>query len=152
MKLTKRWQHIFADLALSIAKASKDPTTKVGCVIYRVDMSVASMGFNGFPPGEDDNPELYADRDYKLAHTIHAEENAFKFLTAEDIYLIDELGLVCTFMPCSDCAKIIVDSGIKTVYYLKASKEAEERWAASFAKTKQLFKEAGIEAIEIEYE
>jgi dCMP deaminase len=148
MEISERWQGVYGKLALTIAGASKDPSTKVGAVIYRTDKSIASMGFNGLPSGMPDDPAILENREEKIKHMKHAEHNALDFISLdEDMY---NYGIVTTFLPCIDCATRIMRAGIKTVYYMKASREAELRWADSFAKTHQLFKAAGIKAYEID--
>lgn len=74
-----KWDARYARLAAAVGDWSKDPSTKVGAVLVRPNNSVASTGFNGFPPGADDSPELYADRAYKYANVVHAEANALNF-------------------------------------------------------------------------
>lgn len=70
------WPERYLALADFISGWSKDPSTKVGAVLFRLDGSIISMGYNGFPRGVDDDPALLADRSVKLKMTIHAEENA----------------------------------------------------------------------------
>ena len=119
-----RWDLRYIELARTVAQWSKDPSTKVGAVLVRPNNSVASTGFNGFPPGHDDSPELYADREYKYQHVIHAEVNALNFLR-------DGLGLkpedegqpalgftVYTSFPvCPDCMERLGEAGIARVAY-----------------------------------
>ncbi len=68
-----KWDRRFIELARHIAGWSKDPSTKVGCVIVNSDRTIASIGYNGLPRGVIDTPERLGLRDAKLAMTLHAE-------------------------------------------------------------------------------
>jgi dCMP deaminase len=133
------WALQMADL---IATRSKDPSKKVGALILRADGSAASMGFNGFPRGTDDSPELYADKTVKLARIVHAEINAIiaarQPLEGCTIY-------VSPLMPCSQCAAAIIQSGIKKV--VAKTTDGGERWKASFDETRRLFSESGVQLV-----
>lgn len=133
-----KWDSRFLELANLVGSWSRDPSTKVGAVIVDQDRRVVSVGFNGFPKGMDDSPERYVDREFKYAHIIHAERNALLFASR------DVRG--CTvyttpFMPCSQCAVLLVQAGIKRVVSLNVG---NERWAKDFERTQQLFAETGV--------
>ena len=140
-----RWDQFFVRLATASADMSRDPSTKVGAVIVRPNRTVVSLGFNGFPRGVDDAPNLYADRDEKLRRTVHAELNAI--LTAREP--LDGTTLYCTHPPCSHCAAAIIQAGITTVVSPPASQHMNERWGPSFATTKQMFNDARVAAREL---
>ena len=72
--LNKKWDLRFIELAKHISGWSKDPSTKVGCVVVGEDREIRSTGFNGFPRGIDDNPERLANRETKYPLICHAEE------------------------------------------------------------------------------
>lgn len=101
------------ELAHRVATWSKDPATQVGSVIVNERKQILGIGFNGFPRGIEDDEEKYADREVKLLYVSHAERNAL------DNCLIDlhnqNATLYCTFFPCTDCAKGIIQRGIKRV-------------------------------------
>jgi len=107
----RRWDLRYMDLAHRVAGWSKDPSTKVGCVLVRPNNSVASMGFNGFAPGEDDDPKLYEDRAYKNAHVIHAEENALTFLEGPAA----GFSAYTSFPPCPICMTALGEAGVVRV-------------------------------------
>lgn len=113
-----KWDHRYVRLAQYIAAWSKDPSTRVGAVLIRPNNSVASTGFNGFPPGEDDSPVLYADREYKYAHVVHAEVNALEFFRG-DIPKTEQpargFALYTSFPVCPDCMTRLVEEGIARV-------------------------------------
>lgn len=108
-----RWDRRYVGLAQHIAGWSKDPSTKVGAVLVRPNNSVASTGFNGFPPGHDDSPELYLDRDYKYKHVVHAEVNALNFLgqTASGF------TLYTSFPCCPDCVERAAEAGVSRIVH-----------------------------------
>jgi dCMP deaminase len=70
-----KWDVRFLRLAHEVAKWSKDPSTKVGCILVK-DKKVISMGYNGFPAGISDDLSRLEDRSIKYEITVHAEVNA----------------------------------------------------------------------------
>jgi dCMP deaminase len=131
------WDHYFIDIAESVAYASKDPSTKVGAVIVRPDRTVASLGYNGFPRGIMDAPERLADRPTKYSLVVHAEPNAI--LSAREP--VRGYDIYTTLFTCSDCAKLIIQAGIKRVV---SPIYDIDRWEKSLALSKRLFDEAGV--------
>lgn len=73
--MSAKWDQIWLDDALSVARKSKDPSTRVGAVIVRDNDKIAE-GWNGFPRGIADTHERYNDRDMKLKLVVHGEMNA----------------------------------------------------------------------------
>lgn len=127
-------------MAKLISEWSKDPSTKVGAVIVDSNRRVVSTGYNGFARGVSDMAERMEDRDVKYRMILHAEENAIMFskrdLTGCSLY-------VTSLPPCSHCAALIIQSGIRRVYTKK--QEIPERWKESFELTSTMFSEAGVE-------
>ena len=105
------------------SQRSKDPSTKVGAVIVRPDKTMVSTGFNGFPPRCSDAPELYSDRNYKMATIIHAEENAL--LTAREP-VIGYTIYISGLPPCAHCASLLIRAGIRRV--VTFDRPIPERW------------------------
>ena len=132
------WDERFLQLAQHIAQRSKDPSTKVGAVIVRPNRTIASVGYNGFPRGVNDDERLN-DRPYKYAMTVHAEANAI--LSANE--RLDGCTLYVTpLSPCSSCASILIQSGIKRV--VAYMPHQPEHWADSFAIARTMLDEAGV--------
>lgn len=133
-----KWDKRFLDLACLVAAWSKDPVTQVGSVIVNERKQILGIGFNGFPRGVEDNPETYANRELKLLYVSHAERNAL------DNCLVDLFSqnatIYCTLFPCTDCAKGIIQRGIKRVvsFYPDSDRYMPEI-------SKDMFKQAGIE-------
>lgn len=138
---TERWDLFYLGMADYVAKASKDPSTKVGAVIVRPDKTVASLGFNGFPRMMSDHPNLYADRDTKYSRIIHAEVNAILHSREQ----LSGYTLYCTHSPCDRCAVQIIQSGIKKVisWHIDKDPAFKERWAC-IEQANRYFREAGV--------
>ena len=137
------WQRTYMTVAEAMSAKSKDPSTKVGAVLVRPDMRVASLGFNGFPKRMFDDPTFLSDstlREEKLKRMVHAEQNAIR--NSSD-YNTDGYHLVVTRHPCNRCALEICCTGITDVWY-KEDINYETRWADSVNDARSFFKEAGI--------
>ncbi|MCK1671045.1 dCMP deaminase family protein [Bradyrhizobium sp. 150] len=131
------WPNYFLRVAGVVSIASKDPSTQVGAVIVRPDRTMASFGFNGFPRGVVDSPDRLNDRPTKYSFTVHAEANAI--LTAREP--LHGYTMYSTLFPCSDCAKLIIQSGIR---FVCSPVYEVERWRSSFMLSEQMFREAGV--------
>jgi dCMP deaminase len=139
-KAIVRWDHRFLDLARYISQWSKDPSTKLGAVV--VDgRRVVSVGYNGFAQGVEDTDERLNNRELKYKMVVHGEMNAIAFAREP---LIGYTLYTVPFMPCSVCAGIVIQKGIKRVV---ASFCDNPRWNEAFKLSEQLFKEAGVELI-----
>ena len=133
------WNRRFLELASFISKWSKDPSTKVGAVIVDCNRRIISTGYNGFPIGVSDDQERLENRDFKYKAILHAEENAIMFAKKD----LSRCSLyVSSLPPCSHCASLIIQSGIKNVYTWE--QEIPERWQESINITKTMFKESGV--------
>jgi dCMP deaminase len=134
------WDARFLEMTILVSKWSKDPSTQVGAVITKGKF-VVSLGFNGHPAGVADSMERLENREIKYRTIIHAEINAIlsagKPLEGCTLY-------VWPFMPCSQCASIIIQSGIRRVVTVPSD---SERWAESFRYTEELFREAEVELV-----
>lgn len=139
-----KWHRRFLELANHVATWSRDPSTRVGAVVVRPDRTIASMGYNGFPRGVNDTPDRYNERSVKYQFTCHAEANAI-VSAKED--LSRAVLYSSPLHPCNECAKLVIQSGIKTVV---TQAPTEERWADSFKIASQMFEEAGVEVIYID--
>ena len=120
----EKWDMRYVRLAQEVATWSKDPSTKVGAVLVRPNNSVASTGFNGFPPGQNDHPELYADRSYKYRHVVHAEVNALEFLTGETPH---GFTLYTSFPCCPNCMEAAAKAGVTTVVFPPVQFEGKDQ-------------------------
>lgn len=135
------WDVFYLGMAHYMSRRSKDPSTKVGAVIVRPDLTVASVGFNGFARGMADDAELYANREEKYSRIVHGEINAI--LNAHGS--VDGCTLYTTpFAPCERCAVMVIQSGIKRVVSIAPSAELRERWGEALDRAAGYFAEADV--------
>ena len=104
-------------IAMLAAKRSKDPNTQVGACIVSQDNIIISTGYNGMPKGcSDDEYPWERDGDQtKYPYVVHAELNAVLNANGRDLR---GSKLYVALFPCNECAKAIIQSGVKEVYYL----------------------------------
>lgn len=140
--MSLKWDRRFIELAKHIAQWSKDPSTKVGCVVVGPDREIRSTGFNGFPRGIEDSDERLGDRNLKYPLICHAEENAIMHAARIGTSLKGCTAYV-TWPPCTRCARSLVQSGVETVAY-PADLEIPDRWRDDFDMSTTLFREAGV--------
>lgn len=139
-----KWDRRFLNLAGVVSSWSKDTSTKVGAVIADTDHRIIGTGYNGFPRGCDDSPELYEDRDRKYRRIVHAERNALLFACRP----VAGCTLYTTpFPPCAQCAALFIQAGIKRVVAPVPSLELLARWGADLNEAEAMFAEAGVELI-----
>jgi dCMP deaminase len=134
----EKWNNRFIDLAHHISAWSKDPRTKVGAVVVNDLRQVVGLGYNGFPRGVEDTEERYNDRVTKLLFVAHAEQNAL-----DSCYGETKGGtLYSTLFPCCNCAKSIIQRGIKKVvtYPIDQDKTDTHHFGVSL----MMFEEAGV--------
>ena len=103
------WNEYALDIACAVAGKSKDPWRKVGACLIRNDNSIASVGYNGFPSGMQED---WTDRDKRRKFVVHAEQNALRYIKPNECRLI-----AVTLLPCNDCLKVISSYGIKEIVY-----------------------------------
>ena len=140
--MSNKWDHRFIELANHIAKWSKDPSTKVGCVIVGEDREIRSTGFNGFPRGIADDSERLEDREQKYPLICHAEENAIMHAARIGLSLKGCTAYV-TWPPCTRCARSLIQAGVVEVVY-PTKIEVPERWQKDFDMSTAMMKEAGL--------
>lgn len=112
------WDEYFMGVALLAAQRSKDPNTQVGACIVDSDNKILSIGYNGFPKGCSDD-EFPWNRDAeplnnKYFYTTHSELNAILNYRGGSL---EGAKLYVTLFPCNECAKAIIQSGIKELIY-----------------------------------
>ena len=137
-----KWDVRFLELAVHIAGWSKDPSTKVGCVVVGPDREIRSTGFNGFPRGIDDSDERLTDRAMKYPLICHAEENAIMHAARIGVSLKGCRAYV-TWPPCTRCARSLIQAGVDEVIY-PAGLVIPDRWQEDFEMSTGMFGEAGV--------
>lgn len=153
------WSKYFFNLCDVISTKSKDPSTKIGCVIADSQNAILSTGFNGFPIGvkdelfyvENDKIDMnkrYHDRELKLMFTAHAEENAIAMAARNGVSLKNSSIYLTGMPPCSRCTRLIIQSGIKRIFVLQTvPDETLKRWENELKISKQMIDESSIDLI-----
>lgn len=115
------WDEFFMRVAIAAAMRSKDPNTQVGACIAGVDNRILSVGYNGTPSGLDDDSFPWDTTDNPLtdkhSYVIHAEANAILNYRGSLKDMTDARAYV-TLFPCQECAKTLVQAGVREVIYL----------------------------------
>ena len=137
-----KWDERFLELASHISLWSKDPSTKVGCVVVGDDREIRSTGFNGFPRGIKDDETRLSDRSQKYPLICHAEENAIMHAARVGVSLKGTTAYV-TWPPCSRCTRSLIQAGINEVVFPKVL-EIPERWKEDFSIAMSMMSEANI--------
>ena len=138
------WDEYFMRMTYLTTDKSKDPSSKVGAILVK-DQNVFSTGFNGFPRGIKDTHERLHNRETKYKYVTHAEANAIHGAAR-----IGHATLGSTMytigMPCTECAKAIIQAGIKelVIHDDPLVSFTHGKWAESCAFSKSLFDEAGV--------
>lgn len=111
------WDEYFMGIAMLAAKRSKDPNTQVGACIVSPDNIIISTGYNGMPTGCSDDvfPWAREGEETKYPYVVHAELNAILNANGRDLR---GSRLYVALFPCNECAKAIIQSGVKEVLYL----------------------------------
>ncbi len=135
------WDEYFMGVAVLSSMRSKDPSTQVGACIVNEDRKIVGVGYNGFPIGMDDD-ELPWERegawlDTKYPYVCHAELNAILNSISSNL---KGCTIYVGLFPCNECAKAIIQSGIKTVIYLSDKYSEADNTKAS----KMMFDKSGV--------
>lgn len=135
------WEDYFMGLALLSGKRSKDPNTQVGACIVNTDKTIVGIGYNGFPKGcSDDEYPWTREGDFlntKYPYVVHAELNAILNSIGHDLR---GCSMYVALFPCNECAKAIIQSGIKHLVYLDDKYADTDQVKAS----KRMFDSAGV--------
>ena len=138
------WDEYFMGVAILAAQRSKDPNTQVGACIVSNDNKILSIGYNGMPlncSDDDFTQERDTADDNKYFYTVHSELNAILNYRGGSL---EGSKIYVTLFPCNECAKAIIQSGIKAVIYrddlYKDTKEVKA--------SKRMLKTAGVDIIE----
>ena len=137
-----KWDERYLDLAESISSWSKDPSRKIGAVAVGPKGNVLAQGFNGFPRGISDSSDRYDDRTRKYELVVHAEMNVIYNASYNGVSLDGSTLYVHGLPACSECAKGIIQVGIKRV--VMRDQEIPVLWQQSWTKTEEMFNEAGV--------
>lgn len=126
---------------------SKDPRTKVGCILLKPDsLNILSMGYNGFPRGITETAERW-ERPTKYQFVSHAEANALTNACRSGVCTEGSIAIV-TMYPCCSCTKSLIQAGIKTIITVPPDIN-HEKWGEEFKISKIMFEEAKINIMEL---
>lgn len=140
-----KWVKYFLGICDAVSVKSKDPSTKVGAVIVGPSREIRTTGYNGFPRCVEDTHARLNDRPTKYQLTVHAEMNAI-LAAAKNGVSLEECVLYTHWHPCHECAKAIIQCGIRKVFVSGSfmKKRGVTGWEDSFKVAKEMFDEAGV--------
>ncbi len=143
--MVTNWDKRFLDLATYISNWSRDPHRKCGAVIVGQDNTEKAIGYNGLPNNCDLNRshiENRYDKPKKYMWIEHAERNAI-YTAGKNGISLDGCKMYVTYFPCCDCARAIIQSGIKEVYSPKPDWK-HHKWGESWKVSQEMFDECGV--------
>ena len=143
---SEKWHRRFMEVAFLVASWSKDTSTKTGAVVVGPDREIRATGYNGLVRGVDDDKPERMERPTKYDFFEHAERNAIynACLTGTSL---KGCTMYATHPPCTDCARAIIQSGIKTVITreLETRKDISgQTWRDKLDYSRQMFEESGV--------
>lgn len=140
------WDDYFMGVALLSGQRSKDPSTQVGACIVNYDNRIVSIGYNGFVNGcSDEDFPWEREGDFlqtKYPFVVHAEQNAILNSKSKSL---DKCRIYVNLYPCHDCARNIIQSGIREVIYLSNKYEETDSIKAS----KMMFEKSGVKLTQL---
>lgn len=136
------WDERFIALARHVAGWSKDRSQGIGAVIVGKNREVRSMGYNGFPRGVNDSVDERHERPEKYFWTEHAERNAI-YNAARVGTPLDGCTIYCSWFPCIDCARAIIQSGIKAAV-VRAVDMNHPKYGEEFDRAVKMLVEGGV--------
>lgn len=143
-----KWNDLFMTMVYLVAMKSKDEKTHIGAVIVGKNKEVRSVGYNSFVRGLNDNVDSRHQRPEKYFWTEHAERNAIYNATLMGVSL-DGCTMYTNGIPCMDCARAVIQSGIKKIVVDKNWNDGNsDKWNEHAIRSLVMFEEVGVE---IEY-
>ena len=141
------WDEYFMGIAMLAARRSKDPNTQVGACIVSPDNIIISTGYNGMPKGCSDDSfpwdrKAECENDTKYPFVVHAELNAILNASGRDLR---GSRIYVSLFPCNECAKAIIQSGIREIRYL-SDKYAD---TPSTVASKRMLNAAGVKLTQL---
>ena len=143
-KDTNKWENRYLELARDISSWSRDPSRKIGAIAVGKHGQILAQGYNGFSRGIADTPDRLHNREEKYKFTVHAEMNVIYNACLNGVSLSGADLYVYGLPICSECAKGIIQVGIKRVI-MTFDTNTKDKWYESFNLTKTMFAESGIE-------
>jgi dCMP deaminase len=142
------WVEYFLGIAEQVKLKSKDESTQIGAVIVGQDNEILSTGYNSFPRGLRDDKEERQVRPEKYFWFEHAERNAIYNAARVGTPLKDSTIYLTSGLPCTDCARAIINTGIRKIYCKRiCTTTNKEKWEESQQKSLEMLGECGIDII-----
>lgn len=143
-----KWDGRFLKIAKEISTWSKDPSTQIGAVLVGDHNQIISQGYNGFPRGVNDTKERYENREEKYKFTVHGEANCVYNAIHSSANIRGSTIYVHGLPVCSECAKLIIQTGVSRVVMGTISVEKQNGrvdWSESSKLALVMFDEAKVE-------
>lgn len=147
---SRKWLENYLTLAKTVSTWSKDPSTKIGAVAVGQNGQILSQGYNGFPRGVEDSQRRLNDKEVKYKFVVHAEQNCIYNATLNGVSLNGADLYVHGLPVCSECAKGVIQVGIKRVFICHPA-EIAPIWQDAYKFTKQMFQEADVMAVRYDF-
>jgi len=150
MRQVPGWDEYYLNICKVVATRSKDPNTQVGCIIAGPAHEIRSTGYNSLPRGIRDDVAERLERPTKYLWMEHAERNAI-YNAARCGTTLDGCTIYIELMPCMDCARAIVQAGIREVVVSRErmSQYSSEYYDEHFRMVEVLFQEAAIKVRQV---
>ena len=138
------WDRYFLNIAEQVKEKSKDKRTHIGAVIVGKDNEIVSTGYNSFPRGINDNIEERQERPEKYYWIEHAERNALYNAAKIGVSTKNCVMYLNCGVPCCDCARGIINAGIKTIYVCEQDITKSEHWLEHSKRSRIMFGESNV--------
>ena len=139
------WVTYYKQLANTVKLKSKDKYTQIGAVIVGEDREIVSTGYNSFPRGLDDGIDLRQERPEKYYWFEHAERNAIYNAARIGVSTKGTTMYLSCGLPCADCARGIINSGIKRIFCERVDVTKGDMWKESQERSWDMFLETGVD-------
>lgn len=143
-----KWDYRFLRLAREVATYSKDPSTKVGCVLTSPDRKKIVLGYNGFPEKMEDKPEWLNNREEKYSRIIHGEINAKNNAACS---IAGWTQYTWPFCSCDRCMVQMAGAGIVRFVAPKIAPSAEVRWGPVLEKSRRYAADMNLQFDELDF-
>jgi len=138
------WTQYFLSIAETVKEKSKDGSTKIGAVIVGGNREIISTGYNSFPRGIDDYVAKRQERPEKYYWFSHAETNAIVNAARIGVSTLNSIMYVTCGVPCTDCTRNIINSGIKSIYCKQLCTTTGDLWSEHQKRSVIMLTEAGV--------
>jgi dCMP deaminase len=139
------WKEYFRGITHQIKLKSKDRYTQIGAVVVGSNNQIVSTGYNSFPRGINDLLDERQERPEKYYWFSHAETNAIVNSALNGVSTKGTVMYMSCGIPCSDCARNIINAGITKIVCERSGGAVGEKWFEHAKRSIEMFEEAGVE-------